>query len=293
MADKYFKSFKRITYNGQTAVDITARPRLLSRVQHNPFLFYSYELKDNERPDQIADRYYKDPYMAWLVYLSNQVTDPYYGWLMSYEEFAEHIRQKYGSIETAQQKIKCYKNNWEGTDDITVERYNALTVDELKYYDPVYGARGTIVSYTRKQIDWELNTNRIVRYEVSDDASSAITDELVTINLAANTTGSGQVIFSNSSVIDLRHVSGVYLANSDVGISISANSVLETAESELTLTVTAASVQAASITDAEDVYWDPIYFYDYEEALNSSKRSIRLLDSKYARQTANELKTLL
>lgn len=291
MSDKYFKSFKRIKYNDQTVVDITARPKLLSKIQNNPFLFYSYELKDGERPDQIADRYYNDPYMAWLVYLSNDITDPYHGWLMDSNEFAAFIRSKYGSIETSQLKIVHYKNNWEGTDNISTERYATLDLEELKYYDPVYGARGQVVSYSRKPIDWTLNTNRIVRYDAAG-GSTAISDELVTINITANTSGKGQVIFSNSSIIDVRHVSGTYLANSDVGITITANSVLSTAESDLYLTITAAEVIAESIADSEEVYWDPIYCYEYEEALNQANRTIRLLSPEYARQTATELKAL-
>lgn len=283
MADKYFNAFPRITYNKQTAVDISARPRLLSRVQNNPYLFYAYELQDGERPDQIAERYYNDPYMAWLVYLSNQVTDPYEGWLMDYSEFSAFIKKKYGSIEAALQQIIWYKNNWEEAEDITPERYATLDMSELKYYDPVYGTRGQIIAYTRKQIDWTLNTNRTVKYNTS--GTDFVKGEKVTIEIADGSLGYGYVSFIGDGFVHLIHTSGYYKESTT--LVISGSSTIKGHP------LTAIEVLAESITDAEEVYWDPIYAYDYEEDLNQSKRAIRLLDKKFARQTAAELKTLL
>jgi hypothetical protein len=283
MSDKYFRPFKRITYNGQKAIDITARPRLLSRVQHNPFLFYDYVLKENERPDQIADRYYGDPYMVWLVYLSNQIVDPYYGWLMDYNEFAAHIKKKYGSIEAAQQQIIWYKNNWEEAEDISVERYDSLDMSELKYYDPVYGARGQVVAYTRKKIDWTLNTNRTVKYSTS--GTDFVKGEKVTIEIADGSLGYGIVSFVGDGYVHLQHTSGFYKESTT--LTIDGDSTIKGHP------LTAITVLAESITDAEEVYWDPIYAYDYEEDQNQALRTIRLLDSKYARQTAKELKDLV
>lgn len=283
MADKYFQTFPRIQYNGQTAVDITARPRLLSKVQNNPFLFYSYDLQDGERPDQIAERYYNDPYMVWLVYLSNQVVDPYNGWLMDYNEFGAHIRKKYGSIEIAQQTILWYKNNWEEADDITVERFNSLDLEEWKYYNPVYGARGTITSYTRKKIDWTLNTNRTVRYDTT--GTDFVKGEKITVAIASDKLGYGYVTFVGDGYVDLIHTSGYYKESTT--LTIDGSSTIKGHP------LTAITVLAESITDSEEVYWSPIYAYDYEEDLNQSRRAIRLLDSKYARQTATELKALL
>jgi hypothetical protein len=221
--------------------------------------------------------------MVWLVYLSNQIVDPYYGWLMDYNEFAAHIKKKYGSIEAAQQQILWYKNNWEEAEDISVERYDSLDMSELKYYDPVYGARGQVVAYTRKKIDWTLNTNRTVKYSTS--GTDFVKGEKVTIEIADGSLGYGIVSFVGDGYVHLQHTSGFYKESTT--LTIDGDSTIKGHP------LTAITVLAESITDAEEVYWDPIYAYDYEEDQNQALRTIRLLDSKYARQTAKELKDLV
>ena len=49
MADRYFDKFPVITYNDNKVVDITNRVALLDRVSRNPYIFYPYDLSDQER----------------------------------------------------------------------------------------------------------------------------------------------------------------------------------------------------------------------------------------------------
>lgn len=287
MSEKYFVKFPRIKYNGVNAVDITKRVNLLNSVNSNPFLFYLYDVQEGERADQVAEKYYNDPNMSWLVYLSNQIIDPYYQWYMEYSELNKYIAKKYGSLEIAQEKIAFYRNNWSNVDDITPVRYATLSIPELKYWDPVYGAKNEIVAYSRKPIDWILNTNKIVRY--TTNANILFTkDEIVNIALTANTTGKAQVLFSNSSSVDIHHVSGTY--NTSNTVALSANSIITGSESNTKGTISNILILSESITGTEDVYWEPVYYFDLENEKNSKNRAIRLLDSKFALQTAKELK---
>jgi hypothetical protein len=287
MAEKYFIKFPRITYNGVPAIDITKRVNLLNNIRENPFLFYTYDVKEGERPDQVADKYYKDPNMSWLVYLSNQIVDPYYQWHMEYNQHNKFITKKYGSVEIAQQKIAYYRNNWPEAEEITVSRFASLSMPELKYWDPVYGAGNAVVAYSRKKIDWILNTNKILRY--TTNAGVQFTDdEIVSISLTANTSGSAHVLSSNSTTVEIRHVSGVY--DTSETVTLSNISTITGSESEVVGTISDITVLSESITGSEEVYWEPVYWFDYENEKNAKNRSIRLLDSKFATQTARELK---
>lgn len=295
MAEKYFIKFPRIEYGGMQAVNITARPQLLNSVRGNPFLFYPYEIKEGERPDQLAERYYSDPYMAWLVYLSNQIIDPYYDWNMSYSEFSAFIRKKYGSIETAQETIKFYRNNWADAEEITPERFAALSVEELKYWNEVTGVGGAIIAYERKKIDWVLNTNRTVHYKLSA-ATTLTVGERVTITYESGAkAGSGTVISqSDSTHVDVYHVAGYYYpVDADTAATGITGATITGVSSAATAGITEYSVLGASLTGAEEVYWTPVYAYEWEEEKNSKNRSIKLLDSKFGQQTAQELKALL
>jgi hypothetical protein len=88
--------------------------------------FYTYEVKDGERPTVVAFNYYGSIDYVWLVYLSNQITDPYFEWPLSSQELDSHIIKKYGSIEESQQTIVEYKNIY--------DKYDTTTLDTFEYY---------------------------------------------------------------------------------------------------------------------------------------------------------------
>ena len=57
-----FDKFPQITYSNNVIVDITKRVTLLDRVSKNPYIFYPFKIESNERPDQLSNRYYNDPF---------------------------------------------------------------------------------------------------------------------------------------------------------------------------------------------------------------------------------------
>ena len=87
--DRYFNNFPVINYSNTAAVDITKRIVFLNNVLKNPYLFYPYEIDSYERAEQFSYRYYSDQYKDWVVYLGNQVVDPYYEWYLDYETFKQ------------------------------------------------------------------------------------------------------------------------------------------------------------------------------------------------------------
>jgi hypothetical protein len=56
---------------------------------------------------------------------------------------------------------------------------------------------------------------------------------------------------------------------------------------------TAVTAVSNNISEGELVYWTPVTYYDYEYSKNEYNKSIRVLDSKYAQQAADNLKDLL
>jgi hypothetical protein len=110
--NRYFDKYPLINYANNLVIDITKRVTLVDKVTKNPYIFYPYDISNSEREDQLSARYYGDPYKSWILYLSNNITDPYYEWYLSDEEFNEFIISKYGSIENSMQKIKFYRNHY-------------------------------------------------------------------------------------------------------------------------------------------------------------------------------------
>ena len=105
----YFANFPQIEYQGKIARNLMARPKIAESLLNNPNAFYDYEIKNDLRPDQVASRYYNDPHLVWLIFLANNITDPYYEWPLNQNQFADFLISKYGSVAAAQAKILHYQ----------------------------------------------------------------------------------------------------------------------------------------------------------------------------------------
>lgn len=272
MAEKYFQRFPRISYSNSQVIDITKRVKLLDTVSNNPYVFYSYDIGDSERADNFSSRYYDDAYMSWLLYISNNITDPYYEWYLSPKELDDFVEKKYGSLSDAKLKIKNYRNNWENQEEITVSGYNSLNEEQQTYWTPVY-KNGVLYSYSRKQEDWLASTNKIVSYSVSN--TSFVEDELCDIVFDTGVIGRGQVVQSSNSNVYVKNVSGNF--NDEV----TANSYIYGRESTVNTAFTAVSVISQTISSNVESYYTPITYFDYEYEKNEFNRTIRVIDSEY------------
>lgn len=92
-----FESYPNIVYNKRSVKDITIRLDFLSRIKNNVSLFSFHNLKDGERPEDVALQFYGDPELFWIVLYINNVIDPYYDWLLTEDRLQEYIQRKYGA----------------------------------------------------------------------------------------------------------------------------------------------------------------------------------------------------
>jgi hypothetical protein len=255
-------------------------------VYANPFIFYPYEI-NNERADQLSDRYYDDAFQSWILYFSNKIVDPYYEWHLNENEFNEFIVSKYGTYELAYKKVKFYRNNWVDQDNISLSYYDALVPNLKKYWEPVYGYSNKTVSYKRVEQDWVLNTNKIVSYTVDTDLSF-IKDEVCQINFGINgitSTGKGQILSFSNTAIFLQHMSGTY-TDSNPGYIFGT-------ESGSNVAFTSVSTIAESIPAEDEIYWKPITYFEYENEKNEYNRTVRVIDKNYEQKISDDLKTLM
>jgi hypothetical protein len=283
MTDNYFSKFPVIKYNGANSINIMARAKLLDRVYNNPSYYYTIDVPEYVRPDQLAHQLYKDPYMSWLMYLSNDIVDPYYQWNMDSHTFDSYIVEKYGSVDFAQSRIAYWQTNWYNDPrHITVSQYNALLDIQQKYYEPVL-IDNIILEYRRAQVDWMVNTNQIWEYTTTGDASLTI-DEKINLGYSSNVAvANAQVLFANSSYVRAQHV---------YGMPHQIDSLTGTVE-KVTVSVTSSNLVATNIPLSEQVYWNGISYYEVEELNNKKASTITALSQKYSKQAALELKRLM
>ena len=284
----YFVRFPVIQYGNNSIVDITKRTAMIETVSNNPYIFYPYEISQEERPDQFSDRYFGDSYKSWIIYISNKIVDPYYEWYLTENQFNEVLIKKYGSVRNAYQKINFYRNDYYNSTNITISSYNALPVNLKSYWTPVYN-NDKIKEYTRKQNDHKLTTNKILSYTVAN--TNFIRDEICTIKFNNNDFGQGQVLFSANNNLKIQHVSGTYLANSTV--TISAGSYIYGTESKVNTHFSTTSLVINNIPEGEEMYWAPITYADFEKEINEYNKSVRIIDKRLTDTISDNLTELM
>ena len=299
--NKYFDNFPIIEYANTNAIDILARVKILDSVYKNPFVYYPYQVPDGDRPDKIAFNYYNDSYMSWLVYHANKVVDPYHDWPLTYEQFNKFIIEKYGSIAEAQYKTKFYRVSWADDDQSLPQSYyeNTLAESGKKYFTGQYATNGKVLSYVRKELDWAVNTNFILKLDTT--MSGKFTNDsvlFVTTKVGNTLIGTCEVVSqSNSSSIIVQHVS---LEHEDFQLDIdtfsehSANSFkLYEYGTTKSANLESYTILSRNIPNDEIVYWGRVSLYDYENEKNEQRKSVYLLDSSFASQAVQELKKTL
>ena len=82
----YFSHFPLMTYdvkgnkNYKLLPDILRRVKLRSGLRSGSFMFDNYDVKDGERPEDIAYKWFGDAEYHWVILMTNNVTDRYYQW---------------------------------------------------------------------------------------------------------------------------------------------------------------------------------------------------------------------
>lgn len=110
MTREYFRqvpNFEYINrnYDRKNSNDFVQVKNLFKRVKikdeifENLNYFNRYEIIGDERPDNVAYKFYKNSNLDWLVLLSNNILNVYDEWPLTTESFDRVMLEKYGSYE--------------------------------------------------------------------------------------------------------------------------------------------------------------------------------------------------
>ena len=77
--------------------DILRRVKLRASIKSGGMLFDKYDVKEGEKPEDVAFKWFGDPELHWVILMTNNVTDRYYDWPMNQAQFAEYLNDKYSN----------------------------------------------------------------------------------------------------------------------------------------------------------------------------------------------------
>lgn len=146
MTQEYFKKIPNFEYISRESEknsisDFTLVKNLFKRAKIRDDIFkqlsyfQKYTILGEERPDQVAEKFYEDPTLDWVVLLSNNIINVYDEWPKTQSCFNDHLLQKYGSYENLYSGIHHYetsefktRNGYivvEGGKEVTKSFYNS------------------------------------------------------------------------------------------------------------------------------------------------------------------------
>lgn len=267
----FFSKLPIIDYKDNRVVNITAKVKLTDYAKEKGIVFYPYTIKEGERPDTLAYEYYGDSRYDWLIFMANDIVDPYYDWPLDYDKFKSFIISKYGSVSRASRKILFYQNNWQDDERIlTTSQFAALPSNIKRYWNPITGYAGSITGYQRAPSDEATETNKTLSLEVVD-TGGFIKGSTVTQTENSNTIATAEIKYISNTHIVVQKVTGEFNTTGS----------LKDDESGSSSTVSSITTLDVSIANDIAAYWSPVYAYVYEEVVNENKRNIKMIDRAY------------
>lgn len=150
----YFEMFPKIEYdllgNGNSIffTDITKRSVIRKEVLEQISNFDFYDVQNGESAEIIADVYYQNIFLHWIVLMANNITNLYEQWPKSLSNLESYIDEKYG-------------DNANSVHHYVINQTSGDTTKEIILTDNTYHSNATTVSNYQYEVDLNDSKRRI------------------------------------------------------------------------------------------------------------------------------------
>lgn len=122
MAKPYFRNLPDFEYINRTSdatnisdyttvKNLFKKGKLREDIFQDTTFFEKYQIKGDDRPDNIANEVYSDPTLDWVILLSNNIINIQSEWPMTQAGFDAYLLDKYGDYDTLYNGIHHYESN--------------------------------------------------------------------------------------------------------------------------------------------------------------------------------------
>ena len=138
--DKYISEYIQVK-------NLFKRGKLREDIFNDLIFFEKYSIIGDERPDNVAYKFYNDSTLDWIVLISNNILNIQSEWPMTQQMFDKVMLEKYGSYENLYSKPHHYE---------TEEIKNSLGITVLKgglRISPSWKTNGNFLEIINSKID--------------------------------------------------------------------------------------------------------------------------------------------
>ena len=99
----YFSKFPLFSYDikgnniRKVLPDILRRVKTRALIKSGGVLFDTYDVKNGEKPEDVAYKWFGDAELHWIILMTNNITDRYYQWPMNHVQFQTFLEDKYSN----------------------------------------------------------------------------------------------------------------------------------------------------------------------------------------------------
>ena len=182
----YFNSFPLVVAsdyknNAILLTNLMARVDIIPSLLKNPLLFYSYDLKDSDRPDILAHKYYDDSDKYWMILYANEIMDPLYDWPLNSQQFDAYLKNKYSEaaggdafvLTYITSTVQEYRKIITTYDSTSLETTTKTVVVDLTTYNSITAASTTKTFSSGASVTRTLSKSAVSIYDYEIELNEA------------------------------------------------------------------------------------------------------------------------
>jgi len=182
----YFNTFPLVIAsdyknNAILLTNLMARVEIIPSLLRNPLLFYSYDLKESDRPDIIAHKYYDDSNKYWMVLYANKIIDPLYDWPLTSQQFDAYLKNKYSQaaggdayvLTYTTSTVQEYRKTITTYDSTSLETTTKTVVVDLTTYNSITAASTTKTFSSGASVTRTISKSAVSIYDYEIELNEA------------------------------------------------------------------------------------------------------------------------
>ncbi len=162
MSKKYFRNIPNFEYvnrtkDGQYISNYTQvknffkKGKLREDIFQDLTTFQKYDIKGDDRPDNVANEIYGSAELDWVVLLSNNIVNVYDEWPLSQANLDAYVMDKYGTIEKLNETHHYESNEVKDTQGVIIfpRGVQVSAAQSVSYHEPITDEQVTVNPISR------------------------------------------------------------------------------------------------------------------------------------------------
>ena len=162
MANPYFRNLPNFEYvnrskegkfisNYTEVKNLFKRGKLREDLFQDLTVFEKYNIKGDDRPDNVANEIYGSAELDWVVLLSNNIVNVYDEWPLSQANLDAYVMDKYGTIEKLNETHHYESNEVKDTQGVIIfpRGVQVSAAQSVSYHEPITDEQVTVNPISR------------------------------------------------------------------------------------------------------------------------------------------------